>query len=99
MNDITKHEWVSDSSMGEANISVIWCEDNCITLNVGNKEESLCSSIYRDDAIAMAKHFYDNLSTHDRLELINAIRGVTKLTITSRAQEVGSKHDFGNSVL
>ena len=83
MNDITKHEWTQED----------------VYLSVYSDNILLEGSVYKNDAIAIAKHFHDNLSTHERLEFINAIRGVTKLTITSRAQEVGSKHDFGNSVL
>ena len=54
---IKDHKWISDSNMGEANISVLECDDNSITLSVGHPDECFNSSLYRADAIAIAKHF------------------------------------------
>lgn len=54
---IKEHKWVSDSNACESNINVIECHDSFITLSIGNPDESFSSTIYKDDAIAIAKHF------------------------------------------
>ena len=63
-----------------------WCDPNIDTLNAEptfNRERIVVTSdeysykIYKDDAIAIARHFYEKLSTHERLEYINSIRGVS----------------------
>ena len=45
----------------------------------------------KQDVISAAKVIYDQLSTHDRIEFINSIRGVKKLTITSGAITIGTE--------
>ena len=84
MNDITKHEW------NDTRVKVIEAGFNFVTITTTSHSKLI--DISKDDSIAIAKHFYDNASAHERIELINSIRGVEKLTITSGIMEVGNTY-------
>ena len=66
-----------------------WLKDEPVisrTAIIGAMELALQNE---DDVVTIAKHFYGNLSTHERLEFINEIRGVKDIIITTRPMEVG----------
>jgi len=63
MFDITKHKWVQED----------------MYLNVYSNNIVLEGSIYEKDAIAIAKHFYEQLSIIDQLKFITSITGIVDI--------------------
>lgn len=81
--DITKHKW-RDGDRGRMSNTIMALPTNNgnLILDIDDDQPSYHNNqitihIYKDDAIAIAKHFYEKLSTHERLEYINSIRGVS----------------------
>ena len=97
MNDITKYEFLANDNMGDANIKVSICDNISLDVELSIPsipfEEYLRSTIYQKDAIELAKHFYSQLSTHDRIEYINAIRQVEPISPTHEVKEFSAR-DF-----
>jgi len=65
--DITNHKWSHPSIKG--------CEIFPDDFWLSGSENPLAIGLCKNDVISISKHFYNQLSTHERLEYINAIRG------------------------
>jgi len=82
MFDITKHKWFWPN---ENRLEVHDADEEVITFNHYAMDQKRHPIIYSssfniDDAIAIAKHFYEQASVVDRLKFITSITGVLNVS-------------------